>query len=355
MNNKIEQLLENSGAAAVLITDPMNIRYFSGFKGGEGAVYLSKNHQVVITDSRYTEAASKESDLEIREEGRQTKRTDILCELLREDAAESLAYEDTSMRVSELFELQEKLEGVGEWIRLGDAADRLRRIKTPEEISKMRSAAEIADEALGILLKDLSVGMTEKEGAARLEYEMRRLGAQGTSFDTIFASGVNSSMPHAVPSDKKLEEGDFVTIDFGCRVDGYCSDMTRTVVMGKAGRKQKEIYDLVLSANEAALAALKAGVYGKDIDAVARKVITDAGYGENFGHGLGHSVGLYIHENPRLSPTEEGIIEEGVIETVEPGIYLPGWGGVRIEDMVVVTKDGYDFLCHFPKGLIELR
>ena len=349
-----DRLIENCGADAVLITDPMNMRYFSGFKGGEGAVYLSKNRRVLITDSRYTEAASKESDFELQEESGTVKRSALLEKLLREDAASSLAYEDEAMRCSELFELQEKLPFISEWVRLGEKADACRRIKTKEEVEKMAAAAAIADRALEILLSELEVGMTEKEGAARLDYLMRKLGADGNSFDTIFASGVNSSMPHAVPTDKKLEKGDFVTIDFGCRSDGYCSDMTRTLVMGKASAKQREVYDTVLEANERALEALKGGVIGKEIDAIARNVIRDAGYGEYFGHGLGHSVGLYIHENPRLSPIEEGVIEAGMIETVEPGIYIPGWGGVRIEDMVLVTEDGFEFLCHAPKALIEL-
>lgn len=348
------KLLEAANAPAVLITDPVNMRYISGFKGGEGAVYVSEKHQVVITDSRYTEAAGKESGFEIQKEGGGAKRDELIAKLLEADGVDTLAYEDQSMRCSEFYDLEEKLPQVKKWVRLGEKADHLRRIKTPDEIAKMAQAACIADKALEILFGMLEIGMTEKEGAAELEYQMRKLGADGTSFDTIFASGINSSMPHAVPSDKKLEKGDFVTIDFGCTIDGYCSDMTRTIVMGTANKKQKEIYDIVLEANERALDALKAGVYGKDIDAIARNVIKEAGYGDCFGHGLGHSVGLYIHENPRLSPTEEGIIEAGMIETVEPGIYIPGFGGVRIEDMVVVTETGFDFLCHSPKGLIEL-
>lgn len=348
------RLLDETQAQAVLITDPVNMRYISGFKGGEGAVYISKNRSVVITDSRYTEAAAAESDFVIEEETAERKRYEIIESLLKADGADTLAYEDLSMRCSELFDLQEKLPFVRSWERLGAGADALRMIKTEEEIAKMEKAAGIADRALEIFLGMLKPGMTEKEGACELEYQMKKLGAEKTSFDTIFASGIHSSMPHAVPTDKKLEEGDFVTIDFGCTVDGYCSDMTRTIVMGRADEKQKEIYNIVLKANEAALAGLKAGVRGCDIDAIARKIISDAGYGQCFGHGLGHSVGLYIHENPRLSRTDDSIIQENVIETVEPGIYIPGWGGVRIEDMVVVTKEGYRFLCHSPKQLIEL-
>ena len=350
----INRLLNETEAQAVLITDPVSMRYISGFRGGEGAVYLSGNRRVLITDSRYTEAAAAESEFTVAEESAERKRYEILEELLREDGVETFAYEDLSMRCSELFDLQEKLPFIRNWERLGSRADDLRQIKTADEIAKMEKAAGIADKALEILLGMLKPGMTEKEGACELEYQMKKLGAEKTSFDTIFASGVNSSMPHAIPSDKKLETGDFVTIDFGCTIDGYCSDMTRTIVLGRADEKQKEIYNIVLQANEAALAELKAGVRGCDIDAIARKVISDAGYGACFGHGLGHSVGLYIHENPRLSKTDCSVIQENMIETVEPGIYIPGWGGVRIEDMVVVTREGYRFLCHSPKELIEL-
>lgn len=349
------KLLDICGADAVLITDPLNMRYFSGFRGGEGAVYLSGERQVLITDSRYTEAASKETAFELMQEGGEFKRFQLLDRLIKEDGVHALAYEDESMRVCEYLDLQEKLTDVKDWVRLGGKAAGLRSVKTPEEIEKMARAAGIADQALEILLGEMSIGMTEKEGAARLEFLMKKLGAEDPAFPTIFASGVHSSMPHAEPTDKELEEGDFVTIDFGCKIDGYCSDMTRTIVMGTADEKQKEVYDTVLLANESALAALKAGVIGKEIDAVARKVIADAGYGACFGHGLGHSVGLCIHENPRLSPTEDGVIGANVIETVEPGIYIPGWGGVRIEDMVVVTEEGYEFLSHFPKALIELQ
>ena len=183
---------------------------------------------------------------------------------------------------------------------------------------------------------------------------MRSHGAAGTSFDTIVASGLHSAMPHAVPSEKKLETGDFVTMDFGCKYHGYCSDMTRTVVIGKAGERQKEVYQVVLEAQEAALLGLRPGMTCKEGDALARKVIEKAGYGEYFGHSLGHSVGLEIHERPALSPKDEHILVPGMIETVEPGIYIPDFGGVRIEDMVVITEDGIRNLTHSPKELIEV-
>ena len=196
--------------------------------------------------------------------------------------------------------------------------------------------------------------MTELEVAAKLEYIMKLNGADKLSFESIVASGINSSKPHAEPGRKKIETGDFLTMDFGCVYQGYCSDMTRTIVVGKASEKQKEIYNTVLKAQLAVLDMLKPGLKGKEYDKVARDVIYGAGFEGYFGHGLGHSVGLEIHENPRFSMIEEDIVEAGMIMTVEPGIYIPDFGGVRIEDMVVLTEDGYENLTHSRKELIEL-
>ena len=210
------------------------------------------------------------------------------------------------------------------------------------------------DEAFSYILNELKPGVTELQIAAKLEYFMRSHGAEGTSFDTIVASGYHSAMPHAVPTEKPLENGDFVTMDFGCRYQGYCSDMTRTVVIGKADPRQKEIYQIVLEAQQAALEGLRPGMTGTEGDRLARDVIEKAGYGEYFGHGLGHSVGLEIHEKPALSTRDETVLLPGMIETVEPGIYIPGFGGVRIEDMVVLTETGIRNLTTSPKELIEL-
>ena len=199
------------------------------------------------------------------------------------------------------------------------------------------------------------MSVTEKQVAAHIEFYMRDAGAEGTSFDTIAASGIHSSMPHAVPTDKVLEEGDFLTMDFGCLVNGYCSDMTRTIVYGRADEKQKEIYDVVLQAQMAALHAIKPGMTGKEVDAIARDVIKEAGYGDCFGHSLGHSVGLEIHETPCFSPREESVIELGMVITVEPGIYVEGFGGVRIEDVVVITENGCENITHSPKERMEIQ
>lgn len=352
----MKTILEELKLHAAVITDEYNMRHISGFRGGEGIIYISNTQNVLITDSRYTEQAQKESDFTVIEENRGHKREEILKECLeKEGIAEGfrMGYEDESLLCAQFDKLKAAL-AVEEWIPMGGRVDALRQIKTEEELEYLAKAEEIGDKAFAKILTILKPGMTELEVAAELEYQMKKEGAENTSFSTIIASGLNSSMPHAIPGEKKLEEGDFVTMDFGCKYKGYCSDMTRTVVLGKASEKQKEIYGVVLKAQLAALDALKAGVTGKSVDKVARDIIEEAGYGEYFGHGLGHSVGLFIHENPRLSIGDETILQAGMIETVEPGIYVPGFGGVRIEDMVVVTEDGCRNLAHSPKELIEI-
>lgn len=354
MSVNIDKVLEQKQVEAVLITDPYNMRYISGFCGGEGILYVSRAQHVLITDSRYTEAAMNESDFTVVEENQNQKRTEILKGCIARDQITDIGYEDETMRCSELAHLSRELSEVKTWIPMGGSVDELRQIKTPEEIACLRRAEEIGDIAFTAILKYLKPGVTELEVAAHLEFEMKMAGASDLSFETIVASGLNSSMPHAHPTEKKLENGDFVTMDFGCKYNGYCSDMTRTVVIGKANDKQKEIYSTVLKAQEAALAMLKAGIQGREADKVARTIIEEAGYGECFGHSLGHSVGLFIHENPGLSTRSEVVLQENMIETVEPGIYIPGFGGVRIEDMVVITKDGIENLTHSQKQLIEL-
>lgn len=353
MRVNVDSVLEQAGIDALLVTDPYNMRYISGFRGGEGILYISRKQQVLITDSRYTEAAANESDFTVTEENSGHKRAKILKECMERDNARVLGYEDCSMLCCEFQSFQKELSAE-QWKPMGEAVNQLRRIKSPEELELLRKAESIGDAAFTAILDFLKPGVTELEVAARLEYEMKLHGAHGFSFDTIIASGIHSSMPHAIPDEKKLEYGDFVTMDFGCIYGGYCSDMTRTVVIGKADEKQKEIYQTVLEAQKAALAGIHAGLKGCEVDKMSRDVIEKAGYGAYFGHGLGHSVGLFIHENPRLSPNDQTVLLPNMIETVEPGIYVPGFGGVRIEDMVIVTEDGCENLTHSPKHLIEL-
>jgi len=233
--------------------------------------------------------------------------------------------------------------------------DDLRSVKTPAEIERISDAAAISDAAYAKILPLVRPGVTEQALAAALEYEMRVLGSERTAFETIVASGPRSALPHGLASGRTLEMGDFVVIDFGAVLEGYHSDMTRTVCVGKASERHREVYDTVLSAQLAGLAAVRSGALCRDIDKAARDVIEAAGFGQNFGHGLGHSVGLAIHENPRLSVIAgEARLEPGMVVTVEPGIYLPGWGGVRTEDLVVVTESGCRILSKTRKELLEL-
>lgn len=350
--NKIEQWLEKSELDAVLISNGYNMRYFSGFSGATGYLYISRYRKAVITDFRYTFQAKQESaGYEIIEV--QTDYETIINDLLATEQVKQLAFEAKEISYAEYLDWKEKLR-VEQLIPIQDEMTEFRSIKTEQELAYIKKAEQIGDIAFSKILDILKPGMTEVEVAAHLEFIMKQNGAEGLSFDTIVASGIHSSMPHAVPTQKKIELGDFITMDFGCVYQGYCSDMTRTIVLGKASAQQKKVYQTVLEAQQEALHFIKAGYQGKEIDGVARAYINQAGYEGCFGHGLGHSVGLFIHENPRLSAREEGLILENMVETVEPGIYIEKFGGVRIEDLVVVTKEGHINFTSSEKRLIEL-
>ena len=369
-------LLQKTGANMILITDRYNLRYFSGFRGGEGIAVITAAGRYLIVDSRYTESAkedvsNKNSGFTVIEFNNDNPKFKILDEIiLGIDGNINIVFEDKSLTVAEYREMsreiaeafkkyfseyEEKLRSsLMNWIPAGDILERERRIKTPEEIELLRQAEVIGDAAFSDILKILKPGMTELEVAAEIEYSLKKHGAEGLSFDTIAASGINSSKPHAIPGRKKLENGDFLTMDFGCVYEGYCSDMTRTVVIGRADDEMKKIYNTVLKAQTEAVQAIRAGLVCKDVDKVARDIIAAEGYGQYFGHGLGHSVGLYIHESPALNTRDETILEEGMIETIEPGIYIPDKYGVRIEDMGAVTAEGYDNFASSTKELIEI-
>lgn len=370
MNDKILDIMNNTGVEAFIITDPYNLRYYTGFCGGEGFAYISKRFKVLVTDSRYTEAAKKEcfEGFVVRQFDAKMSIYDIFMEYILEESVGVIGFENESISYSMYSKISSNLNGEKyndlkkshdydktlEMRPLGNELLIPRQIKTSEEIILLREAEHIGDLAFQDILGILKPGMTELEVAAELEYSMKKHGAEGFSFDTIAASGRNSSMPHAIPSDKKLEYGDFITMDFGCRYHGYCSDMTRTVCIGKANDEQKEIYDIVLNAQLAVLDGIKPGMQCLDVDSIARNYIRDKGYGDYFGHGLGHGVGLYIHESPAFNTRDKTILMPGMIETDEPGIYLPGKFGVRIEDMILITESGCESLAHSEKKLIEL-
>lgn len=348
----IYNILDTMNIEAILVSNPFNMRYLSNFTGGTGYLYLSHKKSIILTDSRYTIAAEEEGiGFEVIEVNAPYE--EAINDLLTKEQVKRLGFEGGSVTYNEFAKWKEKLQ-VEELISVEDKLTELRAIKEDWELERLKKAESIGDIAFKKILELIKPGMTELEIATELEYIMKCNGAENISFDSIVASGINSSMPHAVPSNKKIELGDFLTMDFGCIYQGYCSDMTRTIVVGKANEEQKKIYQTVLNAQLMALDALKAGVQGKEIDKIARDYIYQAGYKGCFGHGLGHSVGLEIHELPMLSYRSDAIIHANVIETVEPGIYVKGFGGVRIEDMVVVTKDGHENYAHSEKQLIEL-
>ena len=351
MTEKLNKLLEN--ADAILITSPHNLRYFTGFKGGEGTALIGKSFKYLFVDSRYTIEAQIESpDFEVIEFGGGKKNAEIKSRLDKHNIS-SLNFEDENMSFAEYNFATNTFSNV-EFHGASKELALLRMVKTPDEVDNLRKAEQIGVDAFKKILSLLKPGTAETEIVAELEYQMRKLGADGAAFDTIVVSGAKTSMPHGKPDNKKIENGDFVTMDFGCLYNGYCSDMTRTVVVGKASPEQKKIYQTVKQAQEAGLLAIKAGISGKDADKAARDIIDNAGYGKYFGHSLGHGVGLLIHEMPNLSPLSNVILEPGMIVTCEPGIYVPDLGGVRIEDMVCVTEGGIENLTDLDKELLEL-
>lgn len=316
---------------AVVVSSGANIFYYSGFTSEDAVLFITADSQIIMTDSRYTVQAREQApEFELRDI------TGGVAEIIKTVNCETVGFEEDYVTVKELARLQKSGKRL---VPMQQKISNPRRCKSPEEIDKIRAAEELGDAAFAHLLNLLHTGMTEIEAALVLETYMRKNGASKTSFDTIVASGVRSAMPHGTASGKIIENGDFVTFDFGCVLDGYCSDMTRTVVMGKCTAKQREIYDVVLKAQTAALDAIGVGVKCSEIDKAARSVIEDAGYGDCFGHSLGHSVGIEIHETPCFSPKSTDVAEVGNVITVEPGIYVDGFGGVRIEDVVAVGEN----------------
>lgn len=336
------------------MTQPENRYYLTGFTGSSGYVVVSAERAVLLTDFRYVDQAREQAPLyDVVQHGAPYLPT--LAEVLQAGKVRRLAFEADHVSVTDRAKLGQALAGV-ELVPTSALVERLRMVKEPAEIARIEAAVACADRAFASLLASglLSPGTSEQAIAARLEYEMRLGGASRAAFETIVASGPRSALPHGRASGRTLEGGDLVTLDFGAVVDGYCSDITRTLVIGSATDEQRRVYDLVLQAQLAGVAAVRRGAGGKAVDAAARELIAAAGYGDYFGHGLGHGVGLAVHEGPRLALTSENVLEAGMVTSVEPGIYIPGWGGVRIEDLVVVTGEGCWILTRTPKELIEL-
>lgn len=344
---------QQNGSCALIIS-PENRKYFTGFDSSDGFLLVSPDRAVFITDGRYIEAAEKQiSSCEVRLLG---KTYPQIAEILNEMHCNRLLVESTRMTVSTYNSLKGVLKKipVSTDTTLDTMINTLRSIKAENEVENIIKAQRIAEDAFEHILNFIKVGVTEKEIALELDFYMLRHGGEGLSFETIAVSGANSSMPHGVPSNKKIENGDFITMDFGTIINGYHSDMTRTVAVGFATDEMKNVYDTVLRAQQTCLENIKAGVSCKDGDEFARSVIRNAGYGQYFTHSTGHGVGVEIHEFPNLSPASDSILQVGNIVTVEPGIYIPEKFGVRIEDMALITENGCRNLTNAPKELIIL-
>lgn len=349
---RVNEILRSIGADGMIVASSKNRRYLSGFTGHAGYVIICREYLGIITDFRYTEQASLQcKGYEVINSGGNIVQ-DII-DTVQKYGIKKLAFEDTYMNVSFYDQLRRKLDDAG-MIPLKEVAGDIRIRKDEGELNCIKKAAEIADSAFAHILGYIKPGVTEKDIALEMEYFMKKNGASGNSFDFIITSGSRSSLPHGIATNKRINAGDLLTMDFGCVYDGYCSDITRTVVVGKADIEQKKIYDIVIKAQVEALSHIKAGALAKDVDKIARDIIIKAGYGDNFKHGLGHGVGLAIHEEPILSISGERVLEKNMVVTVEPGIYITGFGGVRIEDLVVVGEDGPIVLSKSPKELIEL-
>ena len=356
MNNieKLQKLMQQSDIAdCALITSDINRRYFTGMKSSAGTLLVMKNAAYLIIDFRYIEkarAVARGCEVILQKELHEQ-----INAIFEAENVHTCAVESDCITIAQFVSLKEKLgctlisDG-----RLSKAINSLRAIKTPEEISKIKQAQKIAEAGFEHILNFIKVGRSEKEIQLELDYFMLKNGAEALSFDTIALTGSSTSMPHGVPSERKVQSGDFVLLDFGAAYDGYHSDMTRTVAVGQISDKMREVYDIVLSAQKNALAKIRAGMTGSACDSLARTLIGLKGYGENFGHSLGHGVGLEIHEAPTASHKSTDILESGMVITVEPGIYIAGEFGVRIEDFVVVGENGCENLTNAPKELIVL-
>lgn len=351
MLQQLRTALQTNEIDGILITSPYNRRYVSNFTGTAGAVLVTETEAIFITDFRYTTQAAEQAKGFTIIEHTKSMEEEIARQIVQLDIkqlgfeAEHVTY-DTFTRYEQLF--------AAELVGIKQIIETIRIKKTEEEIAILKEAASIADKAFDHILDVIKPGVREIDVANELEFYMRKLGATSSSFDIIVASGYRSALPHGVASEKKIKNGELVTLDFGALYQGYCSDITRTVAVGDISDELRNIYDVVLEAQKLGVAGLKPGMTGKEADALTRDYITEKGYGDYFGHSTGHGIGLEVHEGPSLSMRSSIVLESGMVVTVEPGIYIPEVGGCRIEDDVVLTETGKDVLTTAPKSLITL-
>ena len=354
--DRISRLLELTNLStdeAVIVHKPSNIFYLSAFTG-EGMLFLCREFSAIITDFRYTEQADRQSPgFLILETNKDKAHIAVAAELLNRQGIRLAYYEDDFVAVKQLAAMRDASPAV-QFSSLDNQPEKLRSIKDEKELKVMARACAISVEAFDFVCAIIAEGMTEKDIRLKLDFRMLELGAQDLAFSSIVASGENGSLPHAVPGDRRIKKGDMITLDFGAKYGGYCADMTRTVAVGNPSSQMKDVYDIVLHAQMACQDALAPGKMCRDIDAIARKMIGDKGFGGNFEHGLGHSVGIDIHETPNLNQSCDAILAKGHVVTVEPGIYIPGIGGVRIENTCVITQHGTQSLVKAPRELLIL-
>ncbi len=357
--NRTERLLEimaEKGLESLFLNNVQNIRYISGYTGEDSYILISPKGKWFITDYRYSEQAEEEcKDFEVICRNRQqVSLGQCVNTVLKENKIAQMGFERSHINYGMIDDIHNALDHI-ETVATTDIVEEMRYVKDADEIALTKKAAEIADKAFSKLMDVIQVGMTEAEAALELEYHMRKLGAEGVAFDTILLAGARTSMPHGIPSDKVIEHGDFVTIDFGALYKGYRSDMTRTFIMGEASEEQVRLYNSVLASQKIGVAAVKAGISGKVPDDHVKEILVRDNYYEHAGKGLGHGIGLNLHEPPFLSQICTDELQENCIITIEPGVYIPGFGGVRVEDTVVVTKDGCEIITHTPKELLIIK
>lgn len=345
--------LAREGLGAVLITHLPNIRYLTGFSGSAALLLIRPDRATLLSDFRYASQASQEAGDSAAVEIDAVSVWDRLSRLLAADPVESLGIEAHAVTVRDAERV--RAASRGRVVPTSELVERLRAAKAPSEVAAIRAAAALAQEALAEILPSIATGQTELEIGSRLEAALRRRGSEWHPFPTIVASGPRAALPHARTSGRTVQAGDWLLLDFGAQVDGYCADLSRCVIVGaKADERQRSVYDLVRQAQRRALQHLRAGMTGREGDALARDVIAARGFGDAFGHSLGHGLGLEVHEGPRLSPTADALLPSHAVVTVEPGIYLPGWGGVRIEDDVYLGPNGSELLSDGHTELLEL-
>ncbi|HEY3020118.1 MAG TPA: Xaa-Pro peptidase family protein [Solirubrobacteraceae bacterium] len=356
MSDRVERVVEQLRERELdllLVTDLVNVRYLTGFTGTNAAALVGDGRRTFLTDFRYLSQSAEE----VPDWEREIASNDLLAGVARAlpgEGALRVGFDDAQLPVKSHEHLREMVRGEVELVAASGLVEELRAIKDAEEIEHIRAAAQLADAALRDVLERGLAGRTERDVALDLEFTQRRLGAEAVSFPPIVAAAEHGALPHAQPRDREIPAGTLVVVDWGCRLDGYCSDCTRTFATGALDPRDRKVYELVAHAQEEALAAVRPGPTGRDVDAVAREIISRAGHAEHFGHGLGHGVGLDVHEGPRLATTSTTKLQPGHVVTVEPGVYVPQAVGVRIEDLVAVTEDGHEVLSSFTKELVTV-